>query len=161
MNNELKVVKIGLILVMMGLLFGILLGVYFGIAEDSMKSYISEGISSNADVHDNNSFWAIWRYVQRAHFHATGIAAFSFGLILLIIISNIKKKLKVVSSILIGLGSLYPLSWFTMYMLAPSIGREAAHSHLITESFTYLGIGGLLLGIGILCANLFFQMFEE
>ena len=161
MNNEVKVVKIGLILVMLGLIFGILLGVFFGIAEDSMKSYISEGIASNADVHDDNSFWAIWRYVQRAHFHATGIAAFSIGLILLIIMSTIRKKLKVVSSILISLGGLYPLSWFTMFILAPSIGRDAAHSHIITESFTYIGIGGLLLGIGILCANLFLNMFEE
>ena len=161
MNSELKTVKIGLILVMLTLIFGIVLGVYFGVAEDSVKSYISEGVASHTDVHDENSSGKIWRYVQRTHFHATGIAAFSIGLLLLLMVSTIKRKLKVITSILIGLGGLYSLSWFTMFILAPSIGRDAAHSHIITEAFTYIGIGGLLLGIGILCANLFLDIFQE
>ena len=73
-------------------------------------------------------------------------------------LSSLKKELKKSASILIGLGGLYPLSWFTMFILAPSIGRSAAHHHLITEIFTYIGVAGLLLGIAILCANLFFNM---
>lgn len=161
MNEEIKVVKIGLFLVMLTLVFGISLGVGFGVAEDSVKSYISEGVVAHADVHDANSNKKIWRYAQRAHFHSTGIAAFSIGLILLIMLSSLKKELKKAASILIGLGGLYPLSWFTMFILAPSIGRSAAHHHLITEIFTYIGVAGLLLGIAILCANLFFNMFDE
>ena len=161
MNNEVKTVKIGLFLVMLTLIFGISLGVGFGVTEDSVKSYISDGIASHADVHDDKSNSKIWRYAQRAHFHATGIAAFSIGLVLLIMISSLKRKLKTISSVLVGLGGLYPLSWFTMFILAPSIGRSAAHHHVITETFTYVGIGGLLLGIAILSANLFLDMFQE
>ena len=48
-----------------------------------------------------------------------------------------------------------------MFLLSPSLGIDSAHSHIITEAFTYIGIGGLLLGIGILCANLFLDMFQE
>lgn len=161
MNEEMKVVKTGLFLVMLTLLFGISLGVGFGVAEDSVKSYISEGVASHAEVHDDKSNKKIWRYAQRAHFHATGIAAFSIGLILLIMFSSLKKELKKTVSILVGLGGLYPLSWFNMFILAPSIGRSAAHHHFITEIFTYIGVAGLLLGIAILCANLFFNMFDE
>ncbi len=161
MNNEVKKVKTGLFLVMLALLFGIGLGVSFGVAEDSVQSYISDGIASHPDVHDDKSQSKIWRYAQRAHFHATGIAAFSIGLVLLIMMSSLKEKLKKISSILVGLGGLYPLSWFSMFILAPSMGRSAAHHHVITEMFTYVGVGGLLLGIVILCANLFLDMFQE
>ena len=76
-------------------------------------------------------------------------------------VSSLKKKLKTISSVLVGLGGLYPLSWLTMFILAPSVGRSAAHHHTITEIFAYVGVGSLLLGIAILCANLFLDMFQE
>lgn len=99
--------------------------------------------------------------MQRAHFHATGIAAFSIGLILLVMVSPMKKGLKTMTSFLIGLGSFYPLSWFSMYVLAPGMGRGPAHSHILTESFTYIGVGGLLAGLLILLANLYLGLFRE
>lgn len=161
MNKEIKAVKIGLFLIMLNLIFGIGLGVTFGVSEKLFKSYISAGVDAHADIHDEESKSKIWRYALRTHFHATGISAFSLGLVILIMFSSLKRKLKTVSSILVGLGGLYPLSWFTMFILAPSIGRSAAHHHIITESLTYISVGGLLLGIGILCANLFLNMFHE
>lgn len=160
MSNELIGVKIGLLLVMLTLIFGIGMGVTFGIAEDSVKSYISEGVAAHPDVHDDQSVGKIWRYAQRAHFHATGIAAFSIGLILLAMHSSLRVGLKKITAILIGLGGLYPLSWFTMFILAPSIGRSAAHHHIVTELFTYIGVGSLMLGILILCGNLFLGLFR-
>jgi threonine dehydratase len=48
-----------------------------------------------------------------------------------------------------------------MFILAPSLGRSAAHNHIITEIFVYIGVGGLLAGIAMLCANLFFDFFSE
>jgi len=52
MLEEMKAVKIGLFLVMLTLVFGISMGVTFGIAEDSMQSYISDGVTSHAELHD-------------------------------------------------------------------------------------------------------------
>jgi hypothetical protein len=161
MNEEIKAVRIGLFLVMLTLVFGIGLGVVFGVAEDSVKSYISDGIAMHADVHDEKSNSKIWRYAQRAHFHATGISAFSIGLVLLVMFSSLKRRIKTLSSILIGLGGLYPLSWFTMFILAPSIGRDAAHHHIVTEMVTKIGVGALLAGIAIICANIFLGMFSD
>ncbi|NOR71001.1 MAG: hypothetical protein GQ532_15110 [Methylomarinum sp.] len=161
MNQEIKKVKLGLFLVMLTLVFGISLGAGFGIAEDTVKSYISNGVSAHPALHDANSNSKIWRYAQRAHFHATGIAAFSIGLIVLVMFSSLKDCWKKYTAILIGLGGLYPLSWFSMFVLAPSIGRNAAHHHIITEVLAYCGVGGLLLGITILSANLFLGMFQN
>jgi len=161
MNQELATVKIGLALVILFLLFGIGMGVAFGVKEDAFKSYISNGVTAHPDLHNEQSKSKIWRYAQRAHFHSTGIAAFSLGLILLIMFSSLKKSLKAVSAILVGLGGFYPLSWFTMFLLAPSIGTSPAHHHPVTEIFTFTGVGGLLAGIAILCANLFLNKFGE
>ena len=161
MNRELNTVKAGLFLVMLTLIFGIGMGVVFGVNEDSVKSYITEGVAAHPDVHDDQSSSKIWRYAQRAHFHATGIAAFSIGLLLLIMHSSLGSKLKAVAAVLVGLGGAYPLAWFSMFVLAPSIGRSAAHHHIVTEMFTYIGVGGLLAGIALLCANLFLGVLRE
>lgn len=161
MNINLANVKIGLALVMLGLLFGIGLGIAFGINEAFFKNYVVQGIAVHPELHDANSHEKIWRYAQRAHFHATGIAAFSIGLLLLVSASNLKQSLKPITAVLIGLGGLYPFAWFTMFIVAPSIGREAAHAHPVTELLTFIGVGGLLLGIAILLANIFIGLFSE
>jgi len=162
MNSiDLSPVKIGLALALLLLIFGLSMGIGFGIAEDSFKDFIAQGVAAYPDVHDEKSTSKIWRYAQRAHFHATGISAFSLVLILLVLFSSLKDKMKTVASTAIGLVGLYPLAWFTMFILAPSIGRSAAHHHIITEILTYIGTGGLLVGIAILLSNLFLGLFEN
>lgn len=161
MEKELSIVKIGLALVLLGLLFGVGMGIVFGVNEEVFKDYIAQGITANPDVHDAKSADKIWRYAQRAHFHATGIAAFSLGLVILVMFSTLKPTYKKTSAILLGLSSFYSFSWYTMFWLAPSIGRGPAHAHILTEFFAYTGVGGLLLGAFILCANLFMGSFQE
>jgi hypothetical protein len=161
MSKELANVKIGLAMVLLGLLFGIGLGITFGANEDLYQAHIAAGISAHPELHDAGSRNSIWRWVQRAHFHATGIGAFSLGLVLLVAFSTLKARWKSVSAVLIGMGGLYPLAWFTMFWLAPSIGRKAAHQHWLVDFWTYAGIGGLLLGLALLLANLFLHAFAE
>ena len=161
MSQELKKVKIGLALVFLNLFFGVGIGISFGINEEAYKTYIIKGIHAHPEVHDEKSKDKIWRYAQRAHFHATGIAAFSLGLIILLVLTDLKTKLKTVSSILIGLGGFYSLAWLTMFLLAPSMGRDSAHHFYLTQIFTYIGVGGLLLGMLILLANLFLGLLRE
>jgi len=161
MSSELSTVKIGLGIVLLALFFNIGLGISFGVNEDIFKDYVAEGIAAHPEVHDESSQGKIWRYAQRAHFHAGGIAAFCLGMIILVMFSDLSQKLKRVSSILIGAGGVYPLAWFSMFLLAPSIGRGAAHDHFWTTLFTFVGVGGLLAGSLILVANLFLGMFKD
>jgi hypothetical protein len=137
------------------------MGISFNINEDSYKSYIASGIEANPAVHDQQSAAKIWRYAQRAHFHASAIASIAMGLVLLILMTDMKARFKKLAAILIGLSGLYALSWYTMYMLAPTIGRGPAHDHLLTEIFAYSGIGGLVAGFFMLVGNMFFGLFTE
>lgn len=161
MSMNLNSIKCGLALVMLLLVFGIGLGVAFGVNEDMFKTYVTEGVAAHPEVHDDKSKDKIWRYAQRAHFHATGIAAFSIGLLLLVSASSLKESYKKYTAILIGLGGFYPLSWFSMFLLAPSMGRDAAHSHLLTEFCVYLGVGSLSLGLIVLLSSLFLGKFNQ
>lgn len=157
-DNRLKLVRVGLLLAMLTLFFGIGMGVAFGVNEDVFKDFVAEGIAAHPQVHDDKSTSKIWRYVQRAHFHAAGIGAFSLGLIVLVAMSGLTPRLKRLSAALIGLSGVYSLSWLSMFLLAPSMGRDAAHHALLTETFTYIGVGAALAGIALLCLNLFFNL---
>ncbi|QBQ53690.1 hypothetical protein [Nitrosococcus wardiae] len=161
MSIHLSHIKSGLTLVLISLILGISLGFSFGLSEDLFKDFVARGIAVNPDLADAKSQDKIWRYAQRAHFHATGIAAFSIGLLLLVAISKLKPGLKKLTSLFIGLGSFYPFAWLSMFLLAPSIGRGPAHSHMITETLTYLGVGSLSLGLLILLTNLFLGGLSE
>jgi hypothetical protein len=161
MSAELSAVKVGLAIVLLGLFFSIALGISFGVNEDAFKDYVAEGIAAHPEVHDEDSKDKIWRYAQRAHFHAGGVSAFCLGLIILLMFSKLRPELRSVSSILIGLGSFYPLAWLSMFFLAPSIGRDPAHEHILTQLLTYVGVGGILLGSFFLLANLFLGLFND
>ena len=161
MSAELSAVKAGLAIVLLGLFFNVALGIAFGVNEEVFKDYIAEGIAAHPEVHDEKSEDKIWRYAQRTHFHAGGIAAFCLGLIILVMFSDLRPGLRRVSSILIGLGSFYPLAWLSMFFLAPSIGRDPAHEHILTKLLTFVGVGGILLGSFFLLANLFLSLFKD
>jgi len=161
MSADISSVKAGLAIVLIGLFFNIGMGISFGVNEDAYQDYVAEGVAAHPELHNASSADKIWRYALRSHFHAGGIAAFSLGLILLVMFSNLQRRLQRVSSILIGLGSFYPLAWLSMFLLSPSIGRGAAHEHVLTKLFTIVGVVGLLVGSLILVANLFFGYFRE
>jgi len=161
MSAELSAVKAGLAIVLVGLFFSVALGISFGVNEDAFKDYVAEGIAAHPQVHDEKSEDKIWRYAQRTHFHAGGIAAFCLGLIILVMFSELRPGLRKASSILIGLGSFYPLAWLSMFLLAPSIGRNLAHEHILTKLLTFVGVGGILLGSFFLLANLFLGLFKD
>ena len=162
MNNQvLQSIKFGVALVLSCLLFGIGMGVLFGVNEDLFKNLIAQGIAANPGLHDAKSPEKIWRYAQRAHFHSAGVAAFSIGLLFLVALSGLTEKAKQVASVLIGLGSFYPFAWLSMFFLAPVIGRDPSHAHWLTEVLTYVGVGGLLSGMFILMANLLLGLFAQ
>jgi len=147
MISDIGSLKLGLVLSMLTLIIGISMGVLFGANEDGVKDYISEGIASHQSLHDENSQSKIWRYAQRAHFHATGVAAFALVLILITGATSLTRSGKFAASTLIGIGSFYPLSWFSMFLLSPSMGRDGAHHALAIELITMVSVGCLSIGI--------------
>ncbi len=94
MGFDIGVLRVGLILSMLTLIFGISMGVMFGTNEGAVKQFISDGIATHPAQHDEKSQSKIWRYAQRSHFHATGVAGFALVLILLTGLTSLSRKLK-------------------------------------------------------------------
>ncbi len=156
MTYDFNAIRIGAILAMLTLIFGIGMGVVFGANEDAVKDYIKEGVAQHAGMHDDQSESKIWRYAQRAHFHATGVGAFALGMIVLAGLSNMSRTLKMTTSVLIGIGSFYALAWLSMFLLSPSMGRGAAHEALLTKAVTSVTVGAMLLGVALLSLHMIF-----
>jgi len=99
MKHEIKNVKTGLTFVFFGLLFGLGLGVLFGVYEDNFKDFIELGVLANPELHDEQSQGKIWTYAKRAHLHSMGIVAVSLGLILLIMVTSMRSTMKSLTAI--------------------------------------------------------------
>jgi hypothetical protein len=155
MGGKLSQVKVGLALALLCLLAGIGLGVSFGVKEDLYQDFIASGIAAHPALHDAASQGVIWRWALRAHFHAAGVGAFGLVLIVLVALSGMSDLRKKVTAVLVGLGGLYPLSWFVMFLVAPAMGRKAAHHYWVVEALTYASLAALLLGLMSLLAALF------
>ena len=154
MGFDISDLRVGLVLSMLTLIFGISMGVMFGTAEDGVKQYISDGIASHPAQHDAKSESKIWRYAQRSHFHATGVGGFALVLVLVTGLTSLPRKMKFVAATLIGVGSFYPMAWLSMFLLSLPLGRDGAHHAMITELITYLTVGSLSAGILLLMVGL-------
>ena len=143
------------------LLFGICLGISFGVFEENIKDYVKAGVLAHPLVHaaDPVAHEKIWRWWQRAHFHATGIGAFTMAMIAVTAISGLASRSKRLVSILIGTGGFYSSSWLLMAIIAIDAGREVAHHALPVQLLVFTSIGSLLLGMGILFSNIIFGCF--
>lgn len=165
MNKEkstinLSAVKWGLALAMLTLLINIAFGALFGLNEDMFQNYIQAGISAHPALFKPNDAEIIWRMVQRAHFHAGGIGAYSLGLVIVTALTSMSEKRKQITALLIGLSIFYPLAWFAMFLVAPDIGRSASHHAFLPELFTRIGVGGLCLGMLSLIVGVYQECFQ-
>lgn len=154
MITDIGNLRLGLLLSMLTLIFGISMGVLFGANEDGVQEYISAGIAAHQSLRDGKSQSKIWRYAQRAHFHATGVSAFALVLILITGVTSLSRRGKFVASTLIGVGSFYPLSWFSMFLLSPSLGRDGVHHAFVTESITMILVACLSAGVLLVFSGL-------
>ena len=153
--NQLQSVRIGLGLALLAILMNIALGALFGLHEDWFQAYIKAGIDAHPDLLQARNQDGIWRWVERAHFHAGGIGAFSLGLVLTTAMTGMSDLRKQVTAALIGLSICYPLAWYTMFVMAPQIGTKAARAYWLTEVLTDVGIGCLCLGLLSLILGIF------
>ena len=155
--NTLGPVKIGLALALLCLLSNIALGALFGANEDLFQNYIHAGIAAHPELFPNaaGAQNSIWRWVQRAHFHAGGIGAFSLGLVILTALTDMSAARKQITAALIGLSIFYPAAWFTMFYYAPIVGTKAARGVFLVELFTYIGVGALCVGLLSLILGIF------
>ena len=148
--------KIPFLLSILAIIGGVFISILFGADESIFKNRIAQGLEKNIKIQsivdldkkaekikseqDKN-----WRYYQRYHFHANGIASLSLAMLILLAFIKASKKEILIASYMIAVGGfLYPFVWLFAALYGPEMGRDEAK-----EAFAIFGyMGGLyLLGI--------------
>ena len=155
--------KIPFLIVLIQIFLGVLIAIFFGVNESFFKDRISTELKSHpkmislakdpslAGEQKMNAFLKKesaknWRYYQRFHFHSTGVAAMSLGLLLLLHFLVVPGVKKLVAAYLVSFGGfLYPFVWLFAAIYGPSLGRGVAK-----EQFAIFGYMGGVFMLGIL-----------
>lgn len=144
--------KIPFSLAILSIIGGVSIAILFGINEELFKNRISEGLQKNIKIQQmeeparteklSSEEGKLWRYYQRFHFHATGIAAMMLGLLLFVSRLNAPRRSINVAAYLVSIGGfLYPFVWLFAAIYGPEMGRSEAK-----EAFAIFGyMGGLFL----------------
>ncbi len=138
MENEfaarMKVVRIGLVLSLLTILFGFGLGGVFGAAEKNVKGHLKAQGQSVLDTVYKGDTAAMekvtkksWVYFKRAHLHANGLGAIALVVIVLLAFMQAPSWLKAIVAACLGAGSLgYSLFWMFAALTAPGLGSTGA-----------------------------------
>ncbi len=139
----------------LSVLGGVFISILFGLDEDIFKKRIEEGLNKNvqiqsiADLGEREKVFKAekdknWRYYQRYHFHANGIAALSLVFLFLLAFLQTRPLEKLICAYSISIGGfLYPFVWFFSAIYGPEWGRETAK-----ETFAIFGYMGGVFFVG-------------
>lgn len=134
MNEELRAMRWGVLLCLLGILFGFGLGGAFGAFEESLKGGLQADADAALATHyggDAAKAKAVvdkaWSYYKRAHMHGGAIGAAGLAVIGVLAAARAARKLSVLAPLLMGIGSLgYPIFWLLAGMRAPGLGGTGA-----------------------------------
>ena len=142
---ELRVVRWGLLLALLSVLFGFVMGALFGANEDALKADLQErGAAALATEYagDKAKMTAVvkksWSYYKRAHLHGGAIGAVALGLCLLLAsLQGAARRARAFAAFAAGIGGLgYAAYWLLAGMQAPGMGGTGAAK----ESLSWLAI---------------------
>lgn len=151
--------KIPLLLSMIAIIGGVFISIIFGVNEDFLQNRIKQGLEKNVKIQlivdekiksekMKSEQEKSWRYYQRYHFHANGIASMSLGLIILLAFVRASKKEILIASYMISIGGfLYPFVWLFAALYGPEMGRNEAK-----EAFAIFGYMGGVYLLGVIYA---------
>lgn len=149
--------KLPILLTLFAIIGGAFISILFGANEELFKKRIQDGLSKNvkiqaiADTSEKEAKLKSeaeknWRYYQRYHFHANGIASLTLAVIILLAFIEAKKTHLLLASYLVSIGGfLYPFVWLFAALYGPEMGRNEAK-----EAFAVFGYMGGVYLIGIL-----------
>lgn len=149
--------KFPILLSILAIIGGVFISIIFGANEAFFQDRISQGLEKNVKIQliadektkvekINSEKEKSWRYYQRYHFHANGIASMSLGLIMLLAFVKASKKEILIASYMIAIGGfLYPFVWLFAALYGPEMGRNEAK-----EAFAILGYMGGVYLVGII-----------
>lgn len=168
LNEPLQVVRVGVILSIVTILFGFVLGGVLGGVEDSVKAHLRATAEANAAIYAgdqarlDSTLGRAFTYMKRAHMHGGGIGTATLAIVL--VLAFLRRAPSTSRSLIataLGVGGLgYSVFWMIAGLRTPALGSTGAAK----ESLAWLAepsAGLLLLGVTaslvLLIRELFFR----
>jgi hypothetical protein len=159
--DKIKIVRIGVILSLLTLLFAFVLGGLFGAIEGKIKGHLkgeAQAVFDTVYQGDPAKMKKItdksWVYFKRAHLHASGLGAISLVTILLLMFMQTTWIIKEITAIFLGFGSfVYSLFWMFAALKAPGLGSTGAAKEAL--SFMAIPSAGMCI-VGLISVLIFF-----
>ena len=166
-RQDLINVRFGILLSVITLAFSLIMGALLGSLEDNFREHLKAKAEQVLDTKYNGDVEQMERtanrslgYFRRAHFHAAGLGIVSLGLIFVLMLLSADNRIKKITAICLGIGSLgYSQFWLFAGLKAPGMGG----TQLAKESLNWLArpsaglcILGVIAVLGLLISTLFF-----
>ncbi len=159
--------RVGILLALLGILFGFAMGGLFGVFEDRMKAGLAAdaaAVLATTYGGDPAKAQAVaeksWAYFKRAHLHGGAIGTASLAVILVLATTGANRLFSRIAALALGFGSIgYPLFWLVAGARAPGMGGTGAAK----ESLQWLAVpssGALLLGLAVAFAAAAMPLFS-
>lgn len=145
MIETIKSVRFGILLGLIGLIFGIGWAFFLALNENKIGKGLEEAMKQDIPRKEEVMKASLKR-LGMGHSHSMGLGLVTIAVSLVLSFTSAPTKIKGVGSFLSGIGGiLFPLAWIIMGYRTPILGPDGAH-----ESITPLaGIGVLLILSGI------------
>ena len=161
MIENLKPMRIGVVIAVLAILSGYLLGGAFGKFEDSIKDRIhsqAQAVFDTVYKSDAAKMKKVtdksWSYMKRAHLHANAMGTAALALILLLAFIPMKREIKSAVALCLGLGAFgYGLFWLLAGWTAPAMGSTGDAK----EALKFLAVPSAGLSIIGVIATLWFS----
>ncbi len=134
LRSQLRPASVGLVLATLTVLFGQMLGIIFGLNEDSIKDRLQASaveVRESIYHNDDNAIKLVlgksWTYMQRAHLHAGAMGTTALTLIVLLSLLGLSRRSLGIVSLALGGGGLgYSIFWMWAGFRAPGLGSTGA-----------------------------------
>ncbi|MEX0774491.1 MAG: hypothetical protein WD042_02130 [Phycisphaeraceae bacterium] len=165
LTTRLRPMLPGLLLALLANLYGVGLGITFGLNEDAIKTHLkTQGQAVLATAYNNNQakldgvLDKSWTYFKRAHLHANGLGTTAVALILLLAVLPGGGRINAGTALALGTGALgYAVYWMVAGLRAPGLGSTGAAK----DNLTWLAMptsGLFALGLAIVIVQVLVAM---
>lgn len=157
MTEIIKPVRHGIIIGLIGIIFGIGWAFWLALGQETISNKLNAEIKQDA-AQKEEVMKASFKRLGMGHSHSMGLGLLTIAVSFVYAFTSASDKVKVVGSLLSGLGGIiFPVAWIIMGCKTPALGIDGAHAAVtpLAGISVILILSGLIGAVGSLIREMF------
>lgn len=148
MVEIIKPVRHGILIGLLGLIFGIGWAFWLALGQETIMNKLNETMTQDV-VQKEELIKVSFKRLGMGHSHSMGLGLVAIAVSFILAFTTASNKLKTAGSLLSGLGGIvFPVAWIIMGCKTPALGIDGAHAAVTPLA----GIGVILILSGLFIA---------